>query len=252
MIKSQKSKKGNRMIIKKIGLPQILLLTATLFLNGGCAFGIFGDEPQPKSSQKTLSTQTSPISDASFIPTIAPECSDDLNTHSACHKKPINPSELKPKKVVTKSGEEVHKLKSIQGQPITIVERSTGYIFPEFKNKIIILEMFGKNCSHCIKEMPIMNKLRRQYRNHLEIIAIQVEGKMSPMQANALLRRHKISYPVISGETATNLQYHVQNTFGWTGVLPFIMVIKNGVTEFTYRGQVSYDELNSDIRSLLR
>ncbi|CAA6807022.1 MAG: Unknown protein [uncultured Sulfurovum sp.] len=240
-----------------MGLTKISILTAMMLLNTGCAFGLFGDKPQTKLTPTKLTQKTTkpmPISSVQnpSLMSIAPECSDDLNAQNSCQKSPIKAQELKPKKVVTQMGEEVHKLESIQGQKITIVERPTGYVFPEFKNKIVILEMFGKNCSHCLKEMPIMNKLRQQYSNNLEIVALQVEGKMSPLQANALIRRHKISYPIISGSTATNLQYHVQNTYGWTGVLPFIMLIKNGVTEFTYKGQVSYDEINSDIRSLLR
>ena len=250
-----KIKKGNRMKKTKIGLTQISILTAILFLNTGCVFGLFEDKPKVQPTQSTK--KVTPVTAISSVPTpspmiIAPECSDDLNSPSACHKNPIHTKELKPKQVVTKIGGEIHKLQSIQGKKITIIERPTGYVFPEFKNKIIILEMFGKNCSHCIKEMPIMNRLRRQYQNNLEIVALQVEGKMSSMQANALLRRHKISYPIISGETATNLQYHVQSTYGWTGILPFIMVIKNGITEFSYRGSVTYDEINNDIRSLLK
>jgi thiol-disulfide isomerase/thioredoxin len=238
------------MKITKIGLKQVSILTTTLFLTTGC-FGMFGSDAPMKISDTKKVMPTSSVPSASFM-SIAAECTDDLNGHSACQKSLIKVKELKPKRVVTKTGGEVHRLKSIQGQKITIVERPTGYVFPEFKNKIVILEMFGKNCSHCIKEMPIMNKLRQQYRNNLEIVALQVEGKMSSMQANALLRRHKIGYPVISGDTATNLQYHVQSTYGWTGVLPFIMVIKNGVTEASYRGQVTYNEINNDIRALLK
>jgi thiol-disulfide isomerase/thioredoxin len=241
-------KKGNIMI-------KISILIATMLLNTGCVFGLFGDKPEVQPTQKTKKiTQVMPTSSvpSPSLMIIAPECSDDLNSNSTCQKKLVKTQELKAKQIVTKRGGEVHKLKSIQGQTITIVERPTGYVFPEFRNKIVILEMFGKNCSHCIKEMPIMNKLHKRYRNYLEIVALQVEDKMSPLQSNALIRRHKISYPIISGETATNLQYHVQSTFGWTGILPFIMVIKNGITEFTYSGQVDYNEINNDIRSILR
>lgn len=241
------------MKITKLGLGQISVLTTILLLNSGCAFGLFGGEPE---IQKRLNTKqssrqqpTTSVQKLVSMP-IPQECTDDIN--NPCNKGLISAKELKPKKLITQTGGEVHRLRSIQGEKITIVERSNGYIFPEFKNKVVILEMFGKSCSHCIKEMPIMSKLHQQYRNNLEIIALQVEGKMSPMQANALLRRHKITYPVISGDTATNLQYHVQNTYGWTGILPFIMVIKNGVTEFSYRGSITYDEINNDIRSLLQ
>jgi thiol-disulfide isomerase/thioredoxin len=241
------------MKITNIRLTHISLLTVVMFLNTGCSFGLFGDTPQttpiPHKSVATTPVNSIP-SPSNMI--IAPECSDEVNTHSPCNKGLIKKQELKPKKLVTKTGGEVHKLKSIQGQPITIVERSNGYHFPQFKGKVVLLEMFGKNCSHCIKEMPILNKLRQQYRGRLEIIALQVEDQMSTMQANALLKRHRISYPVISGDTATNLQYHVQDTFGWTGILPFMMLIKDGVTEFTYKGQITYNELNNDIRSLIK
>jgi len=239
------------MKLNKIGFTHISVLVAVMLLNTGCTFGLLGNSPVAKPASLI---QPKPVSSAPnpSMMTIAPECSDDINTNSACNKGLIQKQELKPKKLITKTGGEVHKLRSMQGEEIIIVERSNGYYFPQFKGKIVLLEMFGKNCSHCIKEMPILNKLRRQYRGHFEIIALQVEDQMSPMQANAMLTRHKITYPVISGDTATNLQYHVQDTFGWTGILPFMMVIKDGVTEFTYKGQVTYNELNNDIRSLLK
>ena len=232
--------------MKKSELIKLSILSSILLFNSGCVFGLFKDSPKTIDNRKVM--PTSNIETPSFK-NIAAECSDDINTVSACNKGRIKPTELKPK-IVTKIGE-IHKLKSFQGQPITIIERKNGYIFPQFKNKIIILEMFGKNCSHCIKEIPIMNRLRQKYGKKLEIIAIQVDGKMSPFQAKAFIRRHHIKYPVISGETATNLQYNVQNTYGWTGVLPFIMVIKNGVTEFSYKGSVTSQELNSDIKSII-
>ncbi len=232
--------------MKKNALIKLSILSSILLFNSGCVFGLFKDNPKTIESHKIM--PTSNIVTPSFK-NITTECSDDINTVSACNKGRIKPTELKPK-LVTKIGE-IHKLKSFQGQPITIIERKNGYIFPQFKNKVIILEMFGKNCSHCIKEIPVMNSLRQRYGKKLEIIAVQVEGKMSPFQAKAFIRRHHIKYPIISGETATNLQYNVQNTYGWTGVLPFIMVIKNGVTEFSYKGETSSRELNSDIKSII-
>jgi len=268
------------MKITKIGFIKISLLTTTMFLNTGCLFGLFEDEPKAKIIQKSIPVQeTRSIQEPTFtqtstslqkyptsverptttsIQTLSPsisiptECTDEPNALNGCQKAPIAPKELKVKKVVTPTGGEIHRLRSIQGKNITIVERPTGYLFPQFKNKIVVLEMFGKNCSHCIKEMPVMNKLRRKYRRNLEIVALQVEGRMSKHQANRLLRRHKIHYPIIAGQTATNLQYQIQTTYGWTGILPFIMVIKDGVTEFTYRGEVNYNRINKDIRSLLR
>jgi len=237
----------------KTRIIQTSIFTIVLLTNTGCFFGYFENPlvPIEKPTQNRTFTETSatPVSVSFSTPTPRVECTNDITSN--CNKAPIQPTELRPK-MQTSSGGEVHKLRSIQGKRITIVEHSNGFIFPEYKNKVIVLEMFGKKCPHCIKEMPTLNKLRSKYRGKLEVIAVQVEDRMSSSEANSLIRRHKIHYPIIAGETATNLQYNIQNTYGWTGILPFTMVIKNGVTEFTYPGEVSYKELNSNIHSIIR
>lgn len=233
--------------MKKIYILKTSILTTILFLNSGCFLNYF-DAPkvevkkmtkQPKeSSIDLISTRTAP-------PSV--ECTNDKS--SPCKKPPISPRELKVKKIIEQG--EIHNLRSIQGQKIIIIDNERGFSFPQHKNKIVILELFGKNCSHCIKEMPIMGKLYRKYRNKLEIIAIQVEDRMSRFEGKRLLQNNHIKYPIIPGEDATNLQYNIQSTYGWNGILPYTMVIKNGVTEFTYSGEVSYKEINRDIRSIL-
>ncbi len=256
---------------RKIKFIQTTILIVTLFTYTGCFFGFFEDEPkvqfiepqtvetkivEPKielakvTTSKVETIMPTPVIENIASENIVAECTDEIS--SPCHKEPITSQELSTSQSLVSSNNATYRLRSIQGKNITIEAGSTGYQFPEFQNKIVILEMFGKSCSHCIKEMPTMRKLKKRYGRYLEIVAVQVEGKMSKRQANALLRRHRITYPVIAGDRAKELQYHVQNTFGWLGTLPFIMVIKDGVTEFTYRGSVSYNRINKDIRSLLK
>jgi thiol-disulfide isomerase/thioredoxin len=234
--------------MKKINTLQAFILTTTLFLNSGCFFGYF-DSPKVE-VQKTIEpiTEEAKITIPLSTPTaLSVECTDDIN--SPCKKAPISPKELKAPNM-SKQGE-VHKLRSIQGKNILVVERKTGFVFPQYKNKVVILQMFGKSCSHCIKEIPVMKKIYHKYQNKLEIIAVQVEDRMSKREAKRLIQKHHIKYPIIPGDDAKNLQYNVQSTYGWRGVLPYTLVIKNGVTEFTYPGEVSYNEINRDIHSIL-
>jgi len=240
--------------MKKITIVQKSILTATLFLNSGCFFGYLDTptvkvqkEPTPKTQIIKQTIQQPKI----LAPTTVPiECTDDINSPNSCQKKLIKAKDLRPKKITIQGGE-VHKLRSIQGKSIIVVERKNGFIFPQYKNKVVILQIFGKNCSHCIKEIPIMGKLYRKYRKNLEIVALQVENKMTKREAKRLLQKHHIKYSIVPGDDATNLQYNIQSTYGWTGVLPYTLVIKNGVTEFTYPGEVAYNEINNDIQSLL-
>ena len=74
---------------------------------------------------------------------------------------------------------------------------------------------------------------------------------MSKFTARDYINRYKIKYPIIEGEDATNLQYSIQETFGWTGILPYPIVIKNGVVEYIYSGEVSYKDLQKDINEII-
>jgi len=175
------------------------------------------------------------------------ECNDDLTIKkSKCNRGVIEDIP----EARAREGE-VHSLTSIRGKKIHIKEMSNGFLFPEYKNKIIILEMFGKDCPHCLRELPIIDRIRRRYRGILEVIAIQAQDRMDKFTAKNYINGHQIRYPIIEGDDAMNLQSFIQKTYGWQGILPYILIIKDGVTEFSYSGEVEYSQLEKDINSLL-
>jgi len=140
---------------------------------------------------------------------------------------------------------------SIRGKTIHINKTLNGFFFPEYKDKIVILEFFGKDCVHCIKEIPVIYKIRQKYREKLEVISIQAQARMSLDEARNYINRYNIRYPIIEGSDAINLQYFVEKTYRWTGILPFTLVVENNVSEFVYGGEVSYQEIAKDIDSLI-
>jgi thiol-disulfide isomerase/thioredoxin len=225
------------------------LISAIALFNTGCIQRFFVKDEKPINiSQNT--TQDINASKKRYKEYQNPdvECNDDLTkVKSDCDRGTISESELKSQ---PKNGD-THTLKSIRGKVIHIVERPNGFIFPEYKNKVIILEIFGKNCPHCLREIPIIDKIRRKYRGKLEVIAIQAQGRMSDFEARAYINGHQIRYPIIEGDDATNLQYFIQQTYGWRGILPYTLIIKDGITEFAYSGEIEYSEIAKDISSLL-
>jgi len=220
------------------------ILSAIMILNTGCIQRFFGqNEPS------TIDNKTTEVPKKRYKEYKNPdiECNDDLTVKkSNCDRGAISKDDLKSK---PKTGEK-HTLKSIRGKTINIIEKSNGFVFPEYKNKVIILEMFGKDCPHCLKEIPTIENIRRRYRGKLEVIAIQSQGRMDRFTARDYINGHRIRYPIIEGDDATNLQYFIQKTYGWTGILPYTLVVKNGVTEFAYSGEVDYQEIKKDIDTL--
>ncbi len=239
-----------------------ILLSTTLAFNSGCAikeYFVPNKDDNVITTTQPVYQEESPVyyestQEPEPIITSAPieaECNDEVPVEeNDCNRGQISEEELKSNPIQTTTQGVIHQLKSIQGQTISIGERPNGFTFPNYPEKVIILEMFGKDCPHCIKEIPVIKNIKKRYRNKVEVIAIQSQGRMGQYVARNYINKYRINYPIIEGEDATNLQFFVQSTYGWTGILPYTLVIKDGVTEFSYPGEVSYKELKTDLDSL--
>ncbi|MBD3793598.1 MAG: TlpA family protein disulfide reductase [Campylobacterales bacterium] len=242
-----------------------LLLSAVALMNGGCIQKYFYEESEIIDSPTPVTTtnpynydyqppanyQPKSVTPPSVEGKIDIECSGEVAPQeSKCNRGEITRDQLSGKNIQKTATGVVHSLKSIQGHQIKIVERPTGFLFPNYQGKIIILVMFGKDCPHCIQGIPVLKRIKQDYRGQVEVIAVQSQDRMDPYIARNFITQNRINYPIIEGEDATNLQYFIQSTYGWTGILPFTMVVKNGVTELTYPGGVSYDEIRADMSTL--
>jgi len=144
-----------------------------------------------------------------------------------------------------------YQLKTVQGTNIAIQERSNGFVFPQYRNKVVLLQIFGKECHYCLQEMPMIAQAQQQYGGNLQVIAVQAQDPMSQATASMLIQQHQMYYPIIDKEEAGELLYNLQETYGWRGILPYTLLIKDGVTEYSFSGEVSPQELNEAIRSLI-
>ena len=146
-------------------------------------------------------------------------------------------------------------LKSIQGEsiPLKIKKGKSNYsfIFPTFRKKIILLEVFGKDCGYCFTEAKILNKIRNEYKDYIQIISIQVHNRMSLPEANKIMKDYNIDYPIIEGKDAPGLLFHLEEVYGWKGTLPYILIIDNDIAQFSYRGISTYLKIKESIDTLL-
>ena len=161
----------------------------------------------------------------------------------------IQPS-IQPTVTTHATGGETRQFRTVQGTSIAIQKRSNGFSFPQYQDKIIILQVFGKNCPYCFKEIPIIKSIQRKYAHNSKIIALQAQAPMSRGESSSLIQRFQMNYPIIDKSEATSLLLNIQNNYEWTGVLPCTLIIKNGVTEQAFKGEVSYQKLDELMSSL--
>lgn len=218
-----------------------ILLTLAL-MNTSCV-GSYAHQNKNIEIKETKIPQT--IDKNNTAPNI--ECKEDISTKdSDCNRGIISSESLESRP----KHNEVHTLKSIRGKTIHIAKRPKGFAFPEYKGKVIILEMFGKDCPHCVNQIPTIEKIRHEYRGRLEVIAVQAQARMAPYVARNYINQYQIKYPIIEGEDAMNLQLSIQETFGWTGILPYTLVIQDDEVKYIRAGEVAYKTLKQDISEL--
>jgi hypothetical protein len=75
-----------------------------------------------------------------------------------------------------------HKLPTIQGEMIEIEEDGEKLNFLQYSNKIVILEVFGKESMFCTKQGRILNMLKNSSKDKIQLIGLQVEGRMNPKE----------------------------------------------------------------------
>lgn len=144
-----------------------------------------------------------------------------------------------------------YQLKSVQGSFVSIQEQSNGFVFPQYQDKTVLLQIFGKECEYCFKEMPFLHNMESKYGQKLNIIALQAQNNMRPSVARNIIQKFQINYPIIDRDEANDLLFFIKRTYGWNGVLPYMLLIKNGVTEYSFSGEVDHHEFEESIRSLL-
>ena len=127
-----------------------------------------------------------------------------------------------------------------------------GIYIPTYKNKVVLLAFFGKNCPPCRAEIPGFVKLQKELGKKFQIVAIHVQQKMSEPELKNFISMHHINYPVIP---ATNKAFELANFIasrtGWGGQIPFSLLLdKQGNVVNTYLGMQSEETLTKAINSI--
>jgi thiol-disulfide isomerase/thioredoxin len=143
-----------------------------------------------------------------------------------------------------------HQLRTIRGTTVTVGERSNGFVFPQYQGKTVLLQIFGKDCPYCFEEMPIISNLSKKYGQKLQIVSIQAQDPMDKATAANLINRFQMNYPIIERDESVDLLFFIRQTYGWNGILPYTLLIKNGVTEYSFSGKAGQQELEESVRSL--
>jgi thiol-disulfide isomerase/thioredoxin len=145
-----------------------------------------------------------------------------------------------------------YELKDISGKTHKFTTKPTGLIFEDIKDKVVLLNFFGKNCPPCLKEIPHLVHLQDKYKDKYQIIAVHAQQTMSEQEAQMFVKLKGINYPIIDTKESYGLMDFIMAKTGWQGMIPFMVLFdQKGEALTTYLGMQDEKALENDLQRAL-
>ena len=117
----------------------------------------------------------------------------------------------------------------------------------ELKGKVVLVDFWASWCSPCLKSLPLYEGLRQEFpRPDFEILAVNVDEDQA--DAQAFLKSHKVSYPVVHDGTGV-----VALAYGLKAMPSSYLIDRDGRVHARHAGFKEQDmaKLREQVRSLM-
>jgi thiol-disulfide isomerase/thioredoxin len=150
-------------------------------------------------------------------------------------KKPTNPTQnistiqRKAVKIVPSAGGKVVNFPTLSGKVIKMrMDDNLLYIDdPSIGDKKVVLFLFGRDCPHCQRELPLIKRL--QYNPNIKIIGVHAYSMIGDAALKRYLKRVGYKFDVLSFKNDIKLIKFLEKHGIWDGTVPaHIVVDPNG------------------------
>jgi len=118
------------------------------------------------------------------------------------------------------------------GKKIRVDSTPNGFVFEGYVGKIVLLEVYGDTCPHCIAAIPSYNALQKKYLKDVVIIALESYGTLG----NASQQQY-ITIPKV--DTGTMFS-SIQSLTGYNRqAVPYLMILDR-------KGDYVYEKVLAD------
>jgi peroxiredoxin len=94
----------------------------------------------------------------------------------------------------------------------------------DYKGKVVLVNIWATWCPPCVKEMPSMQKLYKEFNGkNFEILAVSIDAAGVDAVA-PFMKKHKLSFPTLMDPKGT-----IKSMYGVTGIPESFIIDKQGV-----------------------
>jgi len=121
---------------------------------------------------------------------------------------------------------------TVDGQQIQVERIENGLIFRGYEGKIVLLEVYGSSCPHCVAAIPGYNRLQNKYPNDIKVITIESYGNLNSEALRQYAQEHNIQYTTVAREASGNILGFIQAITGYSpesaGVPALLVFTRDG------------------------
>lgn len=122
------------------------------------------------------------------------------------------------------------------GQPVTL---------GAYRGKVVILDFWASWCPPCLREMPSLISLQKQYDGKLQVIGVSMDDRSDA--AKAVTKRFNFNYPLLMGDAKLGSLYG-----GILGLPVVFLIGRDGKVLEVWRGGLKPGELDRAVKSAVR
>jgi len=118
------------------------------------------------------------------------------------------------------------------GETIKVDKTADGFIFQGHEGKIVLLEVYGDTCPHCVAAIPAYNRLQAKYPDNVLIIALESYG--------TLTNASKQNYTTVAKNNTGKMFSFIKDARGYNlEAVPYLMILSKD-------GGIVYDKVLAD------
>jgi len=118
------------------------------------------------------------------------------------------------------------------GKSIQVDKTANGFVFHGYEGQVILLEVYGDTCPHCLDAIPAYNRLQAKYANSMKVIALESYGTLT----NAGMQQ----YDTVGKANTGKMFSFIKDLKGYNlQAVPYLMILSKD-------GTIVYDKILSD------
>lgn len=127
-------------------------------------------------------------------------------------------------KEAKKQANPVYKLKTSDGEDLTINLEGDQLTSAKLNGKFVLLNFWATWCTTCKAEMPVVNQLHKEYGDKITIIGVLYEKPLDNEVLKKFMDQYNMRFVVVNSEDNMRLSKNI----GLTGVPEFYLYSKEG------------------------